>query len=84
MGENRHRHYWMAALTLIAMGALALWLATPAAPTQEAAEIQAPATPGARLESQAGLSHLLRAETEQKTERQKTFANKMSFTAGGA
>ena len=31
-----------------------------------------------------GLSHILRPETEQKTERQKTFAYNMSFTAGGA
>jgi hypothetical protein len=36
------------------------------------------------LESQAGLSHLLRAETKQKTERQKAIANKMSCSTSGA
>ena len=46
--------------------------------------VQAAASPGPRVESQTGLSHLLQPETEQKTERQKTFANKMSCTAGGA
>ena len=35
------------------------------------------------MESQTCLSHLLQLETEQKTERQKTFADKMSCTSSG-
>jgi len=46
--------------------------------------VQTLAPDGPRLESQTGLSHLLRAETKQKTERQKAFANKMSCSTGGA
>jgi hypothetical protein len=45
--------------------------------------VQAIAAPGLALESQTRTSRVLRPETEQKTERQKTFANKMSFTASG-
>jgi putative transposase len=40
--------------------------------------VQAVAAAGSWLEPQACLSHLLRAKTEQKTKRQKTFADKMS------
>jgi hypothetical protein len=36
------------------------------------------------LKSQTDLSRLLRPEIEQQAERQKTFADKMSCTAGGA
>jgi len=45
--------------------------------------VQAIAAPGLALESQTRTSRVLQPETEQKTERQKTFANKMSFTASG-
>ena len=46
--------------------------------------VQATAAAGMVLESQTASSRLLRSETEQKTKRQKTFANKISFTSGRA